>query len=83
MLNDQLLKLEKYHPIVNYLDGITNGTGIKGWHCLLERGNGMLHVFGATTPQIAVNVAEELLNKGKKGYYKVDIDGEAKEFDFN
>ena len=75
MLNDQLVTLEKYQPIVNYL----NHSRIpkKGWHCLLEldKEHGV-HIFGARTPMIAVTFSLSLLEEKKFGNFIITDTGD-------
>lgn len=79
MLNDQLIKLEKYKPLLNYLDYIT--TPKIGWHCLLSLKTNRelehdVHIFGANTPQIAINVALELLESNEFGHFIITDTGD-------
>lgn len=78
MLNNQLVTLEKYQPIINYL----NHSRIpkKGWHCHLELDREhIIHIFGANTPQIAITLALSLLEQKKFGHFIITDTGNIKE----
>lgn len=75
MLNDKLVELEKYSPIINYLEKDLKVYGnIEGWHCALRTTEvcKMVHVQGAKSPQIALNEAVKLLENEQYGNYKID-----------
>jgi hypothetical protein len=82
MLNDQLIALKKYKPLLNYLDYTT--TPKIGWHCLLSlKTDGEqrefeydVHIFGANTPQIAINTAFKLLEKNNFGHFIITDTGD-------
>lgn len=84
MLNDQLVTLEKYKPVINFISETPEHIP-RGWHSSITfnpiRTYYNIHVYGANSPQIAINVLLELFKNKKTGSFKINELGNPERID--